>query len=108
MHSENNANDTPYILSGAGSNIRVGEMEENIADGYVTNTTQWWAEVGGFTVHSLNTTHTQTLFVSLDGSVIHTVFRARRAKAPNCGPTCSVVSDAAPHEMRAMAYAEED
>ena len=81
MHSENDAADAVYVLSGAGSNIRVGEMEENIADGWTTPTTQWWAEVGGFTAHSLNATHSQTLFVNATGDVIHAVLRPARAKA---------------------------
>ena len=76
------------VLSGAASNIRVGEMEENAREGYTTPTTRWWAEVGGFTVHSLNSTHTMTSYVGAAGTVLHSVFRPVRAKNPNC-PTCN-------------------
>ncbi len=129
MHNEDSVDGTVYVLSGAGSNIRVGEMEENIRTGYTSSvsflgaardgdgpplpaqllystharltppfaprtspllppffrflpaqTTKWWAEVGGFTVHSLNATHQQTQYVGAKGTVLHTVFRALRAK----------------------------
>ena len=83
MHNEDSSSGTIYALSGAGSNIRVGEMEENAREGYTSNTTKWWAEEGGFTVHSLNATHQQTLYVGAQGAVLHAVFRAVQRKNPD-------------------------
>ena len=108
MHSDEGENGTQYILSGAGSNIRVGEMEENIREGYVSNSTRWWAEVGGFTVHSLNATHTQTMFVGAEGAVLHSVLRAVRRKAPNCGAACAAFGLRGTHEMRPMTIPDVD
>jgi hypothetical protein len=83
MHNEDSASGTVYALSGAGSNIRVGEMEENIREGYTSATTKWWAEVAGFCVHSLNATHHKTTYVGAQGAVLHSVLRPLRAKNAN-------------------------
>lgn len=80
MHNEDSPTGTIYALSGAGSNIRVGEMEENIATGYTSYTTKWWAEVGGFAVHSLNTTHHKTVYVGTQGKILHAILRPIRPK----------------------------
>ncbi len=82
MHSEDSPSGTVYALSGAGSNIRVGEMEENIRLGYTSATTKWWREEGGFAVHSLNKTHHMTSFVGAQGTILHSVLRPIRAKNP--------------------------
>ncbi len=82
MHNEDSDTGTLYVLSGAGSNVRVGEMEENIAAGYTSATTKWWAEVGGFAVHSVNITHHRTSFVGAAGTILHSVTRAVRPKNP--------------------------
>ena len=109
MHNEEDAAGTAYILSGAGSNIRVGEMEENIRDGYVTPTTKWWAEVGGFTVHSVNMTHSSVAFVDAAGAVIHRVLKPLRAKNPNCGPDCAPRPlGGEVHGMRPLTFKEDD
>jgi Calcineurin-like phosphoesterase len=108
MYSEQELGGTQYVLSGAGSNIRVGEMEENEAEGYKVNTTKFWAEVGGFTVHSHNATHTQTLFVGPAGGVLYRVLRPVRAKSPNCGPACTAFGLKGDHEMAPFTLAEDD
>jgi hypothetical protein len=82
-------------------------MEENIREGYTSNTTKWWAEVGGFTVHSLNISHSQTVFVGPSGAVLHRVLRSVRPKAPNC-PTCSIRNSLPEHSMPPMTLPDVD
>lgn len=60
--------DIDFIVTGAGSDIR----QTTVA----TPETRWFADVGGFTVHSVNTTHMRHAFVGATGELLHVTERA--------------------------------
>ncbi len=65
--------DVDYVISGGGSRVR-----ENSDP---TPQTVWFKDTGGFTVHSVNTTHLITTFVQYDGALLHQSLHPLRAKS---------------------------
>jgi tartrate-resistant acid phosphatase type 5 len=60
-----------YWVTGAGSQLRTGTQW--------TPETLWFADVNGFTVHSVNATHIRHSVVAVGGTVAHTVLVPLRA-----------------------------
>lgn len=61
-----------YIITGAGSRVRSNNI--------VTPETVWIGDVPGFTIHSINSTHTITSFIHADGTLLHQSFHTLRSK----------------------------
>jgi acid phosphatase len=69
IHME--ADGVTYVVSGAGSQIRHTTVS--------TPETLWFADVGGFTAHSVNASHALHSYIAANGTVLHQVLKALRS-----------------------------